>query len=198
MSGGFFITHMALLDIIQKIVSDAEKSAAEMVANAEIEAASIRTSGETEAKEEEYKIEEMGKKKGEQIRKKVENLAAHQKKSAILAEKRAVLIEVFEGAKKEVANLPQQEKERILTSLLSEITEAEGVIHPTKSDVNIIEPAMKKAGKNFKMGELVSGMGGFQFVSPNLEMDFRFNVLLDRELSKKLEGELSILLFPNS
>jgi V/A-type H+-transporting ATPase subunit E len=186
---------MSLSDIRLKILNDAQKEADSIRSCADEEAQKIVAEAHEKAKEQEEIIEKKGGAKIDQMRKKVESLAQHQEKSEILATKRRKISEVFHKAKKELQNMPEVDKERILVSMLDSIDDSQGTIHPSKGDKQLLVSAMRKAKKSFDVSDEIDGMGGFFLVTPDYEIDYRFDCLIDRELSQQLEKKIAEILF---
>lgn len=189
---------MALADITTKIVEDAQKEAAQKMKEAEKKKKSLEAEFIEEEKKAEKKILKTGEEKALQMKKKVENLIQHQRKSRTLEEKRKILREVFQVAKEKITALSEKKKEEIYINFFESISEEKGNIFPTKGEKKAIESALKKTEKKFSISEEKPGNGGFFFFSDQTEIDFRFDVLIDRELSSSLEGELTKILFPHA
>jgi vacuolar-type H+-ATPase subunit E/Vma4 len=83
----------------------------------------------------------------------------------------------------------------ILVQMLKDIDEPKGTIAPTKGSENAISEAIKKAGKDFQLGNPVAGSGGFIFQSNKVEIDYRFDTLLESNLQNRLEKEIFQKLF---
>lgn len=190
-----FFFKMALQDIIQKILNDAEKEAQELLESARTEANTIVSQAKENAKEASSQIIKNGDEKIDHIHKKIANLGRHQRKANILRVKRDVLATAFNKAKEKISALPPVEKEAIICAMIRSINSSEGIIHPTQGDEEIVEAGLKKSKKPFDIAESISGNGGFLLVTPTSEIDFRFDTLVDRELSKQMESEISALLF---
>lgn len=186
---------MALQDIIQKILDDAEMEAKALLDSSRIEADGLLAQSAVDAEATNAAIEKKGEGKISQLHKKVENLARHEQKTRTLQVKRGILDKAFTKAKDDIMNLPDQQKKDILVNMITHIDSSKGVIHPTQGEEKIIESALKDSKKSFTIGKSVPGKGGFLFVAPTSEIDFRFDVIIERELLKKMESEVSQLLF---
>lgn len=186
---------MSLSDIIQKILDDAHEEAACLHAKAKKDVERIHTDCEKRSADLLQSLEEKTKKKADQMQKKVEGLIIHQKKKGLLEMKRRQVSSAFLRAKEEIRNLPSSEKEKILISIFLQIDVNEGIVYSVSGDEKIIESAMKKAKKNFRFGSSIKGIGGFMLVTPDFEVDFRFNSIIDRELVLKLERDVLNILF---
>lgn len=186
---------MALQDIVQKIIDDATAEAEARIAAAKTEAETLLARSESQVQQECDSLEKAGAEKIIQLHKKIDNLGRHQQKANILQAKRNMLTQAFDMAKEKIAALPAAQKEEILLEMFHRIDATEGTVHPTQGEEKVVEAALKQSKKPFDMGKSVSGKGGFLLVTPTSEMDFRFDALVDRELSSKLEGEISSLLF---
>jgi len=186
---------MALSDILQKILDDAQQQADALVAEAKAQAETIHADMRREEENMLKQMHDSEEQKKAQIHEKVRTLAAQQKKAALLQAKRNILSSAFKKAKEMLGNLSTSEKEALYTEMLYRVDETDGVLHPVKGEEKNVENALRETKKPFSIGESISGKGGFLLVTPTSEIDFRFDVLVDRELSEKLETELSSLLF---
>lgn len=186
---------MAINDIIAGILEAAEKEASEKVAIAKEEAQKNTEKSEKNISDTLADIQSKGDEKSAQIHKKVENLLSHEQKLKVLTMKHEVLESVFSEAKKQINALPAEKKEEIYLEIISEMTFNSGTVYPAKGEKSILEKALKNSQKPFDLGEEEEETGGFRFASDLIELDFRFTSLVDTELKKALEQELSGLLF---
>ncbi len=189
---------MALADITSKILQDAEHEAAQIIADAEKKANAIIVASEEDRLKAVARIEETSRQKNEQITTKVANLARHLRKSKMLEAKRQVLEDVLVRAKEQLIKTDAHQKEALFTAMLKQIDMSSGKIRPVSADKQIVQKAIQNSGKDFTTGEVVSGMGGFVYLSDSVEIDFRIESIVDRELATHLEHELFAILFAQS
>lgn len=185
---------MALADIIAKILSEVEEQASLLREQTQKTVQELHEKAREEIEEESAVLLEKGNRKIEELHQKIDQLSRQEQQQKILSLKHEVLHKVLEEAKNHVAKLPEKEKEAILTQMLRELPQEKGIIHPVTSDAKLIETILKKEGISLSLGKAVPGMAGFLFSSDTVEIDFRFEQVLE-DIFRKSEKELSLFLF---
>lgn len=186
---------MALSDIVQKILDDANLKAKQISSKSEALMKEINIENES-------KIEKMIEEKEVEVQKKekamiskTNNLILGERRNLLLKKKREILADVFEKAKKVLSQTSDKDLEEIITGAFSTISEEEGIIYPAKGSKSLIENVMKKAGKSYKIGNEKDFLGGFIFVSNDSEIDLTFEAIIDKIIKPKLELDIAQLLF---
>jgi vacuolar-type H+-ATPase subunit E/Vma4 len=187
---------MALQDILNHILAEAEQKAADIAAAAQAEADELVKTAESEAEAEQAALKKAAIEKAEQMQTKVQNMVVHQQKSQTLETKRRVVDEVFTEALAALQKISNAEKEHIYARMLSSIDETTGAIHPAQNDEALLKQVLKKSGKDFTVAEPIESVGGFHFVGQTLEIDFRFEEVLRTTVRPQVEKEVIDLLFP--
>lgn len=185
---------MALSDIINAIVSEAETEATDIqnkadaqIKNiyekleADITAAQTATAAETERRQ--HTMEQ--------------KIAAHvqsEYKREEVALKTRMLKEVQAKALQKLQSLPEQEQVQMVQNILADIGET-GTIHPAKGQKELVEKAIKAADKSFDMGDEADIAGGFLFVGEKVDIDGSYEALLKTQIMPSVESEVTAILF---
>ena len=186
---------MSLQNILDKILADAAEKAEKIISDAKVRAEKITEKTKIDAEKVREEIAKRGEQKIAAMHRKVENLIAHREKSEMLAAKREILKSALDAAKTAIARKSPEKKEKLFLAMFSQIDAEKGEIRPVAADTEILKKAISKAKKNFSIGSEVSGSSGFVFVSPDFEMDFRVDEILEKILAPALEEKLSQILF---
>ena len=186
---------MALQQILEKILADATEKANFILSNAKTHARDMAEKSEKESLKSCEAITKTGEQKIAAMHQKIENLAAHREKSDVLAAKREILGTVLSAAKKAIAQKSPAEKEKLFAAMLSQIDAEKGEIRPVAADAEILKKVLQHGKKHFAIGKEITGISGFVFVSPEMEMDFRVEEICDRLVAPAVEEKLSRLLF---
>ncbi len=189
---------MALADIVQKILEDAQSDAKQLVHNAEAEAQKIKKDAEDQATKISEKSQEEIEQKSQEMERKTKTLAESERKNLFLNKKRALLEKAFNEAKKELSKMPEKDLVEAFVAFLTTIDEKDGTIYPAKGQKGIIEKALKTASKNYKTGEEKDFAGGFLFVGKSSEIDFSFDSIVDKNVRPKVELKIAKILFEGS
>ena len=186
---------MALKDITQKIVEDANEEAKKILEDAKIEADKIISSSKEKAKELKENILKKAEEKAISMRKRVNTLAESESRNMFLSKKREYLNKAFEETKKYLSSMPKDKKDEIFISFFTKLEEDNGIIYPAKNSTQEIESAMKKAGKNYTLGEEGDFLAGFIFEGKTTLIDFSFDSIVDKEVRSTMFSKPSNILF---
>lgn len=186
---------MSLQNILDTILADATEQSEAVLTDARNRVREISENAEKKAEEAKKVLADAGENKIAAMHQKVENLIAHREKSEILSAKREILTSALDSAKKTISQKSPAEKEKIFVSMLEQISAEKGEIRPVAADADILKKALSVSKKPFSLGKEISGRGGFVFVSPSMEMDFRIEEIVDRLVAPRVEEGLSHLLF---
>lgn len=189
---------MALSDIIQKIINDAQQEAEIIGKSAEAEVAEIMSKNNQKIDDLKKSIHLKTEDKTKEMIKKTTTLAEVERKNLLLAKKRKILTMVLQKSLEKFLDLPNGEMEKIFTSVLKNITEKEGHIYPAKDQIEIIKNALKNSGRNFKIAEGKNFKGGFLFINENTEIDYSIQSIINKEVFPLVELEIAKVLFSNS
>ena len=187
---------MSIKDLIQQIEKEADSEITKL--NEELEKAVYKIQKEYDEKRK-RKTEELSKRTDENIAKikqRADTFANMEIRNHLLTEKRALLQEVFE---KIVATLSESDSYvKILVALLKIAKKEfkEGTVVPAKGKEDLTKKALHEANADFKLSSRAADItGGFIFKSGDIEIDFSFESILEKELWGDLEIKLSQLLF---
>jgi len=187
---------MGLQDILQKILDDASNFSKNALESAKKEIEKIFLDIEEKISEKKNDQEKNFNKKSSGMRKKVENLVTKEFKNKIANEKRKLIIESIELAKKNIFNISKEEKVSIFTSFLKKISENSGKIVPAIGSEQFVQEALRAVNKNFEvLPAKFKNELGFVFVSKKLEISFLFSEILEKEIVPKLDFKISEILF---
>ena len=189
---------MALSDIIQKIIDEANKKSAFMkqVANDEIQ--KIQQEAQEKAEIRRREIADSTEIKCQSVLGKTRILAKMENDSLLLKEKRAVIDSVYAAAKKELSGMSSADYSKLLVSMLKNASESmpKGNLIVSSGQKKQVEEAAEKAGAEYHVKEESSSFdGGFIVYDSKTEMNFSFDYLIDRVLRPATELEVVNILF---
>ncbi|QQS59881.1 V-type ATP synthase subunit E [Candidatus Peregrinibacteria bacterium] len=185
---------MALADILNKILSDAQEQSLLLQKEADGAIKQLQEQLDKEIAEESASSWEKGNRKIAELHQKIDHLSRQEYYHKTLSLKHEILQGVLKKAQEEVSHLSQKEKEAIFLQMLRQIGDQKGTLHPVASDAKLLEGLLEKEKIALPLGKSVSGIAGFIFVSESMEIDFRFEQALE-DLFRKTEKELSSFLF---
>lgn len=112
-------------------------------------------------------------------------------RSEILSKKQSVLDATFSDAVNSLANLEEGKQKALLSVLVDALPETAGEIFVTKSSAAIIKGISTKHPVSSKKLE---GAGGFVFISSDVEIDNRYEVLVSL-VKDNVETQVAEILF---
>jgi V/A-type H+-transporting ATPase subunit E len=186
---------MALADILNKIASDTESEALQLEKKTDQEIAELEKQTQREIAQKQEQIDKDANEKIKLTKMKIDNLAQSKRKNIFLNQKRKLIERVYEEAKDKIANLPDSELEPLFSKAISHINAPSGEIIPAQKHLSLIQKALEKAGKSFKLAAGANFTGGFIFTSKEFDVDFTFDTIVDKVVAPKLELRLVELLF---
>jgi len=138
------------------------------------------------------KARQEAKRKTEQAKFQSENAA----KALLLTAKQSQLKEIFQAAARKLAAKPAHQQIELLVKLMRRLPpEKEGKIVATKNSAGLLKKTAEKSGRSFPLAaETAEGSGGFVFVSPKMEIDNRYESLIEA-LKEEMETEVAKILF---
>lgn len=188
--------------VIEKILSDAQAEAEKIKKEADEKETSEQVELAEQLEEYEKQTEILAQKSGEE--RKMRLLAAARMEIAkdFLGEKRKILDEVFEQAKIQFTNLPDEEYRNVMAQLMKKAAESgdeEVIIDKKEKRINdkLINQVNQQLGNkgNLKLSEEKGNLGaGFILKRGKIKNNVSLQVLLD-EARKELEIELAKELF---
>ncbi len=185
---------MALTDILQKIIEDAEASVQESLKDAKAKTKEISKKHDVLTAEITAEMQAETLRKKASMEQKIDAHLNMESKSEEALLKTKILKEVQKKALQELVALSPEEHQKILTHLLMSVSEA-GTVHPAKGQRSTLERAMQSSGVSYSLGEEADISGGFLFVGDTVDVDGSYETLLMKEVLPKIETELSKILF---
>ncbi|MDO8886286.1 V-type ATP synthase subunit E family protein [Candidatus Oleimmundimicrobium sp.] len=197
---------MALEDIINRIINDAKKNAADIESEARAKAYSIMDEVKAKAKSAKANALAEAKDEAKKEEKRVVSLARLEARNTVLSQKRAVMDDVFNEALKQLKSLPDDKYcDLIKKMILRAVTEGDEELILSSVDkkkvgnnfINEINVALKTQGKK---GELVFSKetrdieGGFILKKGKVEFNNSFSALIEM-VRESLEPKIAGILF---
>ncbi len=188
---------MPLVDILQKILSDAESLAEEKREFARLRTAEIEKETAEKISHMDSVFSQERTEKGEKIRKKAQSLAFTSRKTLVSEAKRKVFSDILHEAQRAFSQISEPEREEMYGALLQKIPMGiKGKLFPAHRETEVLVRAAKKVGIDCTFeNEITEERGGFLFSSPLLDADARLSLLLEKEVFPKIEKKLSAILF---
>ena len=188
--------------VVEKILSDAQAEAEKIKKEADEKEAAEQAELTEQLEEYEKQTEILAQKSGEE--RKMRLLAAARMEIAkdFLGEKRKIFDEVFEQARIQFTNLPNEEYRKVMTELMvkaAETGDEEVIIDKKEKRINdeLINQVNQQLGNkgNLKLSEEKGNLGaGFILKRGKIKNDVSLQVLLE-QARKELEIELAKELF---
>lgn len=185
---------MALDQLLKSIASEAEEEIKKIKEEGQMKIAVLKEEYRHKEKLYREKILAEEKKEAEQKVEQARFKAENEKKSRILSEKQQVLSAVFSESAACLANLPENIQIKLLQRLINSLPrEKEGKIIATKATHAWLKKIL--AGGHFPLAaENIPGQAGFIFSCPKLEIDNRYETLINQSRDE-LETEVAKILF---
>ena len=194
---------MAGLDkILESIKAESDSAVAQRIDEARSRAEALKKEAEDSVKDECRNIEERGKKSADDTISRAESAAALLKRKTILAEKQAIIAEVFEEAEKRLTALPDAQYVDTITKIaVKNALPEDGKIIFSASDKKRLPASFEKElngklkGGSLKVSEDTIGTaGGFILSYGGIEQNCTFGALIDAE-RENLTDKVSKVLF---
>ncbi len=182
---------MALQDILQAIVSDADKRIADLAALHEQSLRALRTEHEDQLARTQARITQDRDQKMRQMKEKAESHARMSKSKALLALKQENMDKLYAEALKALVALPKDKTEQFLSLCLRHI-QGTGVICPSVAHEAILQKILP-AG--CRLGKPIKASGGFRFESDKEEYDCTYEFLVHTLLRQHTEVLAANVLF---
>ncbi|MBU0981359.1 hypothetical protein KKC94_01580 [Patescibacteria group bacterium] len=187
---------MALSDILEQIkkLADAEVEKLNTFANEQIY--SIQKEFSEKRDKQKAEMEARVEDNIVKIKSRAKTFAKMQNRSALLKAKRELLQEVFTQSVKKLADSPNYVK--ILTALFKTAKKefSEAKVIGAKGKEEETKKALHESGAEFELLQKTADIkGGFTLKAGDVEVDFSFESILEKELWNELEMKLNKALF---
>lgn len=173
---------MALRDILSAIIRDADQRIKQAKSDHDAVAAQKQADHKKALDRVHTSVEQLKQQKMHSIREKAQSHARLYRSKLLLQKKASLLDALYELVLHELSTLDAKETEEFLRESLKRIAAIGGTVHPTYAHREVLA---KLAGKEFQIGDGVSGVGGFLSTSENEEQDFRYDFIV-REILRPL------------
>ncbi|MEX0930344.1 MAG: V-type ATP synthase subunit E family protein [Candidatus Paceibacterota bacterium] len=190
---------MALTDITQKILADAQTQASEIKKDTATQVAVIEreTSEQKNALKREH---DAAVERDKEHRRRQERARAEQaKKRAVEVTKRENIDSVFTDVKEKLAQLPGEEYQKLITSLLNELPDdATGTLYAPATRIPETKEALATARRSgLSLTEDADLEGGFRITGERADYDYSFERLIE-DIRDRQELAVAQALFPNA
>ena len=192
--------------VIEKILADANAEAGKIRKQADEAAIAENAKLDDQLKDDKKQTEILAQRAAEDKQNHMLAAARMEIAKELLAEKRAILDEVFEQAKSQLQNLPAEDYREIMAKLMIEAVESgdEEVIidnNETRIDLEFIKQVNRRLGPGYKgnlrLSQQKQNLGaGFILRRQNIKNNVSLDVLLD-QARQELEIELAGQIFKN-
>ena len=194
---------MAGLDkILESIRAESDGAVAQRINEAKSGAEALKKEAEDSVRDECQSIEERGKRSAEDTISRAESAAALLKRKTILAEKQAIIAEIFEEAEKRLTALPDAQYIDTITKIaVKNALPGEGEIIFSAADKKRLPSSFEKdlngklkGGKLRVSNDTTETAGGFILSYGGIEQNCTFKALIDAE-RENLTDKVSKVLF---
>lgn len=189
---------MALSDIINKILEEAQKKAAEILKAAEEEIAKYKTEIEQDKKQQEVEFLEKMDLKKKNIDRKMDTTINMEERNQVLKVKQSLIHETFDKAVEAICKVADSEYKTILENLLkaSSIQDYKsGSLVPAKGKSAVTKELVAKINPQITVMEEGDFKGGFIFQGDKLEIDSTIESIVLKNLKPSIESDVAKLLF---
>lgn len=183
---------MALQDILDAIIAQADQKIADARSQQQRELTAKREETERRISKKKQEIAKQKEEKKEQLMQKAKTHASMRERNAELLSKQEQLDVLYSSVVDELGKAPDGKVEDLLRACLKQISE-DGTIHPSKKHEDLLKKLAPS--EQFKMGSTIESAGGFRFESKKQEFDFTFEHLVHDVLRPQTELETAHTLF---
>ena len=176
---------MALRDILQAIIAEADRQIADLQAAHKQSMKDLKDSHEKEYFGAIKQIDRQKDEKMHQMRSRVEGHAQMVVRHAVLRKKRELLDHFYDQISVALAKLPAAQMESLYERCLDRIS-GPGEILPTKGQEDLLKKLIAKRD-GLTLGEVTPGNGGFRFVGKTEDHDYTFAFLVTQLLRPATE-----------
>jgi V/A-type H+-transporting ATPase subunit E len=181
--------------IIQRILSDADAKAAEIVATAHAKADSLVANNNARISElRQNLLSKCDQNRAEMVKNALSNAQLDVRKYRLKA-KQAVVADAYEAAYRQLLSLPEKDYVTLLERLLKKYASSGEVVRVSQKDSALVSAAfLSKLNLNLRLGAPVDIDGGFILEGNGYDKNLSLKVLVD-STKEKTETELSKILF---
>lgn len=187
---------MSLSDLIQQIEKEAETQVAKLAEERDKAVYEIQKEYEKKREQKTEEIERRTDDNISKIKRRADTFANMEIRNHLLKSKRTLLADVLD---KVVAALAESDDYvKVLAALLKHAKKEfrEGVVVPAKGKEDETKKAIQEADAPFELaGRSAHIKGGFILKAENVEINFSFESILEKEIWGDLEMKLSKMLF---
>lgn len=196
---------MNIDSIVAKIASDAKAQAAQTLRTAEERARTLEQKAEDRQEKQREQARRDASMEAQQLRERMERMAALQEKKDTLVMKREVIDQAFDLARARLRDMPREDARRLSLSLLLESAQGdeEFLFGPGDEDLydadflqsaNAALVAAGKKGALVYSAERLPQRGGFVLRRAGMQMEMTWDMLL-RVRRDALEADVAAVLF---
>jgi vacuolar-type H+-ATPase subunit E/Vma4 len=184
---------MALSDILQAIITEADRQIAELQSAHKRRMKELTASHEKEYFDTLKHIDRQKNDRMRQMRSRVEGHAHMVVRHAILRKKRELLDQCYARVCTAVAEMPRAQLEAFYDRCLDRVS-GSGEIQPTKAAEEILRKLIAKRD-GLTLGSVTPGSGGFRFIGATEDHDYTFEFLVHDLLRPAMELSTASKLF---
>lgn len=189
---------MALKDIVEHILAEAQTKATDLTKSAKDQAKAYEKESLEKLQERLNESEQKGKEAINEIERKMKSLLQIEERNKILTKKQQLIEQSFLKALETLSKLGDKEYEALLTSLCHQSNLADyktGSVLVAKGRKKISEKVLSKVNDGIKVEGEGDFEGGFIFKSPVVDIDSSFGHILMRNIKPQIEHEVAQILF---
>ena len=188
---------MALSNILEKLKKEAQEQIDEIKKNSKIEISELRNTYVPKKESLKNRMLEQVQAGSDKRVEQEEFKARSEHASQLLEQKQQILDDMFVKAVKILGEESNGAQVKFLESLLKALPKKEqGEIRSTEKSFSLVEKAISGLQIPYKLSsEKVSGNGGFVFLSPEMEIDNRYETLVQL-VKDDVDTEVAKILFP--
>ncbi len=187
---------MSLQDLLQQIEKEAEAEIAKLNEECDKAIYEIQKEYEKKRKKKTTEIEKRAEDNIDKVKKRTDTFANMEIRNHLLTAKRALLAEIMQKIIESLAG--SRGYEGLLVALLKHAKKEfkEGTVVPAKGKEEETKAAIKKADVDYELAARPAHIkGGFILKAKNVEINFSFESIIEKELWSNLEMKLSKMLF---
>lgn len=185
---------MALQDIFNSIIADADRRIAEAQKEHKQRMKDMREENERAINRKRHQIAEQRDQKKRQLKEKAESHARMTRTKALLARKQEHMDALYADVLSQLIALPADKTHAFLAGCLDRV-HGKGVIMPAKTHEAMLK---KMLPDGCELGKAIEAAGGFRFASEKEEHDFSYDFLVYGLLRPQTEVAVSHKLFPST
>ncbi len=185
---------MALQNILDAIVADADKRIADLTAAHKQFLKDLRDQSDRNIERKQLQIAEQRDQKMRQMKEKTESHANMHTSKTLLSLKQEYMDRLYAEALQHIVALPANKAEAFLAECMKHV-HGKGIILPSASQKALIQ---KLLPNGVTLGDSLQSVGGFRFISDTIEQDFTYEFLIHQLLRDATEVTAGNLLFPSN